>query len=139
MDTEAAIRHGTMRATVLLLVAAALAIGFGVAGVGASLPIVVGLLVLTAVLFAARPDEDRFGSVAGVDLGGIVQSLWLAPLVTALPLLVRLSATPGEVQAIGGLLGLTGMANYFLRPVYLLGYDLAAAVRERIGRANGRR
>lgn len=128
-----------MRATVLLLVAAALAIGFGVAGVGASLPIVVGLLVLTAVLFAARPDEDRFGSVAGVDLGGIVQSLWLAPLVTALPLLVRLSATPGEVQAIGGLLGLTGMANYFLRPVYLLGYDLAAAVRERIGRANGRR
>ena len=139
MDTEAAIRHGTMRATVLLLVAAALAIGFGVAGVGASLPIVVGLLVLTAVLFAARPDEDRFGSVAGVDLGGIVQSLWLASLVTALPLLVRLSATPGEVQAIGGLLGLTGMANYFLRPVYLLGYDLAAAVRERIGRANGRR
>jgi hypothetical protein len=138
MDTEAAIRHGTMRVTVLLLVAAALAIGFGVAGVGASLPIVVGLLVLTAVLYAGRPDDGRFGSVAGVDAGGVVQSLWVAPLVTSLSLLVRLSATPGEMQAIGGLLGLAGMANYFLRPVYLLGYDLAAAVRERIGRANGR-
>ncbi|NLV12952.1 hypothetical protein [Haloarcula argentinensis] len=138
MDTEAAIRHGTMQVTVLLLVAAALAIGFGVAGVGASLPIVVGLLVLAAVLFVARPDEDRFGPVAGVDMDGIVQSLWLAPLITALPLLVRLSATPGEMQAIGGLLGLVGMVNYFLRPVYLLGYDLVTAVRESVGRANGR-
>lgn len=138
MDTEAAIRHGTMQVTVLLLVAAALAIGLGVASVGASLPIVVGLLVLTAVLYAARPDEDRFGSVAGVDVDGIVQSLWVAPLVTALPLLVRLSATPGEVQAIGGLLGLAGMANYFLRPVYLLGYDFVSAMRESVGRANGR-
>ncbi|EMA09389.1 hypothetical protein SAMN05443574_10770 [Haloarcula vallismortis] len=138
MDTEAAIRHGTMQVTVLLLVAAALAIGLGVAGIGASLPIVVGLLALTAVLFAARPDEDRFGLVAGVDLGGVGRSLYLAPLATALALLVRLSATPGEVQAIGGLLGLAGMANYFLRPVYLLAYDLASAVRESLGRANGR-
>ena len=127
-----------MQVTVLLLVAAALAIGFGVAGVGASLPVVVGLLVLTAVLYAARPDADRFGPVAGVDVDGIVRSLWLAPLATVLPLLVRLSATPGEVQAIGGMLGLAGMANYFLRPVYLLGYDLVAALRESAGRANGR-
>ncbi|GCF13675.1 hypothetical protein Harman_16100 [Haloarcula mannanilytica] len=138
METEAAIRHGTMRVTALLLVAAALAIGLGVAGVGASLPIVVALLVLAAVLYAARPDGNRLGPVAGVDVGGIVQSLWLAPLITALPLLVRLSATPGEMQAIGGLLGLAGMANYFLRPVYLLGYDLVSAVSESAGRANGR-
>ncbi|MDS0220285.1 hypothetical protein NDI54_02855 [Haloarcula sp. S1AR25-5A] len=138
METEAAIRHGTMRVTALLLVAAALAIGLGVAGTGASLPIVVGLLVLAAVLYAARPNEDWFGPVAGVDVDGIVRSLWLAPLITALPLVVRLSATPGELQAIGGLLGLAGMANYFLRPVYLLGYDLVAAVRESAGRANGR-
>jgi hypothetical protein len=121
-----------------LLVAAALAIGFGVAGVGASLPVVAGLLALTVVLYVARPDEDRFGPAAGVDVDGIVQALWLAPLVTALALLVRLSATPGEMQAIGGLLGLAGMANYFLRPLYLLGYDLVSAVRENVGRANGR-
>lgn len=138
METEAAIRHGTMRVTALLLVAAALAIGLGVAGVGASLPIVLGLLALAAVLYAARPGENRFGPVAGVDVDGIVRSLWLAPLIAALPLLVRLSATPGEMQAIGGLLGLAGMANYFLRPVYLLGYDLVSAVRETAGRANGR-
>ncbi|MDT3434047.1 hypothetical protein [Haloarcula sp. 1CSR25-25] len=138
MDTEAAIRHGTIQVTVLLLVAAALAIGFGVAGVGASLPVVAGLLALTVVLYVARPDGDRFGSAGGVDVDGIVQALWLAPLVTALALVVRLSATPGEMQAIGGLLGLAGMANYFLRPLYLLGYDLVSAVRERGGRANGR-
>jgi hypothetical protein len=138
METEAAIRHGTMRVTALLLVAAALTIGLGVADISASLPIVVGLLVLAAVLYAARPDENRLDPVAGVDVGGIVQSLWLAPLIAALPLLVRLSATPGEIQAIGGLLGLAGMANYFLRPVYLLGYDLVSAVRETAGRVNGR-
>jgi len=138
MDTEAAIRHGTMRVTALLLVAAALAIGLGVAGIGASLPIVLGLLILTGVLYAARPDEDQLGPVAGVDVDGIAESLWLAPLIAALPLVVRLSATPGEMQAIGGMLGLAGMANYFLRPVYLLGYDLVSAVSESAGRANGR-
>ncbi|MFB6222637.1 MAG: hypothetical protein ABEH86_03060 [Haloarcula sp.] len=138
MDTEAAIRHGTMRVTALLLVAAALAIGFGVAGIGASLPLVVALLVLTAALYATSPDDDSLDPVAGVDVGGIIGSLWLAPLITALPLLVHLSATPGEMQAIGGLLGLVGMANYFLRPLYLLGYDLVSAVRDSTGRANGR-
>lgn len=138
MDTEAAIRHGTMRVTALLLVAAALAIGLGVGGVGASLPVVVGFLALSGGLYALRPDPDRFGPVAGIHVGDILHSLWLAPLLVAAVLVVRLSATPGEVQAIGGLLGLAGMANYFLRPVYLLGYDLVSAVSGGAGRANGR-
>lgn len=139
MDTEAAIRHGTMRVTALLLVAAALAIGLGVSGVGASLPLVVGFLALAGGLYAIGPDPGRFDPVAGIHVGDILNSLWLAPLVVAAVLLVRLSATPGEVQAIGGLLGLAGMANYFLRPVYLLGYDLVSALRDSsAGRANGR-
>ncbi|MBV0902457.1 hypothetical protein [Haloarcula salina] len=138
MDTEAAIRHGTMRVTALLLVAAALAIGLGVGGVGASLPVVAGFLALSGGLYALRPDPDRFGPVAGIHVGDILHSLWLAPLLVAAVLVVRLSATPGEVQAIGGLLGLAGMANYFLRPVYLLGYDLVSAVSGGAGRANGR-
>jgi len=128
-----------MRVTALLLVAAALAIGLGVAGVGASLPVVVGFLALAGGLYALRPEPDRFAPVAGIHVGDILNALWLAPLVVAAVLVVRLSATPGEMQAIGGLLGLAGMANYFLRPVYLLGYDLVSTVwGGNTGRANGR-
>jgi hypothetical protein len=52
---------------------------------------------------------------------------------------VEPSATPAEVQALGGLLGLVGMANYFLRPLYLFAYDLLETLRGGTRkRANGR-
>jgi hypothetical protein len=35
---------------------------------------------------------------------------------------VGFGASPGEVQALGGLLGLVAMANYFFRPVYYAVY-----------------
>lgn len=139
METEAAIRYGTMQATALLLIAGGLLIALGVAGVGASLPLVGGLVLLSIGLYLTRPDEGRIGRIAGVDVDAVLGALWLAVLVAAVPLLLEPSATPEEVQALGGLLGLAGMANYFLRPVYLVVYDVVSSLvggeRERV---NGR-
>ncbi len=139
METEAAIREGSIQVTVLLLVAAGILLALGVAGVGASLLLVGGLVVLAVGLFVARPAEPPVGRVAGVNVGHLLQSLWLAVVVAALPLVVEPSATPAEVQALGGLLGLAGMANYFLRPLYLFAYDLVETLRGGTRkRANGR-
>ncbi len=136
MDTEAAIRNGTMQVTILLLVAAALAIGFGVAGVGASLPIAVGLLVLTAVLYAVRPDEDRFGSVAGVDLDGVVRRCGSRRSLRLCRCSFACRPHPARCR-LRRAAWARGDGDYFLRPVYRWA-DLVSAVRESVGRANGR-
>ncbi|WP_276273156.1 hypothetical protein [Haloarcula litorea] len=124
METEQAIRSGSTQVTLLLLVSAGLLLALGLAGLAGSLALVALLGGLAAGLYLTRPDESRLGSVAGVDLDGLLASLWLAPAVAAVPVVLELGATPEEVQALGGLLGLTGMANYFLRPLYLIGYGL---------------
>ena len=45
-------------------------------------------------------------------------------LVAAVAVVLFPEATAGEVQALGGLIGLAGMGNYFLRPVYRLVYGV---------------
>ncbi|GGN99844.1 hypothetical protein [Haloarcula pellucida] len=139
METEMAIRSATMQVTILLLVAAGLLLALGVAGVPASLPLVVLLLALAGGLYLTRPDEGGVGFVVGIDVDSLLDSLWLAPAIAAAPLVLELGATPEEVQALGGLLGLAGMANYFLRPVYLLAYGLVRSLTGDSGRqVNGR-
>jgi hypothetical protein len=124
MVSPVAIRDGTLQVTLLLLVAGLLLVGLSLLGVGASLPLAGGFVVLAVGLFLTRP-ETTIGRVAGVDVDLILRWLWLALVIAAVPLVVRPTATPGEVQALGGLVGLAGMANYFLRPLYLLGYDIS--------------
>jgi hypothetical protein len=51
--------------------------------------------------------------------------LWAGPLVAAGVMLVGWGATPGELQSLGGVVGLVGMVNLLLRPVYH--YTIAAA------------
>ncbi|MDS0282826.1 hypothetical protein [Haloarcula onubensis] len=127
---ETAIRTGTMQVTVLCLVAAGSLLALGVAGVPASPALVVVLLALSAGLYFTRPDADA-GHVLGIDVGSLLSALWLAPALAALAVLVEPSASAEELQALGGLVGLAGMANYFLRPVYLLAYSLVEAVQQR--------
>ena len=40
------------------------------------------------------------------------------PAVATAVSLAFLGASPAELRALGGLVGLVGMTNYFLRPVY---------------------
>ncbi len=119
-----------MQVTALCLVAAGILLALGAAGVPASIPLLGLLLALSAGLYYTRPD-DSVGQVAGIDVGGILSTLWLAPVLAALPLVLESAASAEELQALGGLVGLAGMLNYFLRPVYLLAYSLLEAVQNR--------
>jgi len=122
---EQAIRRRTMQVTVVCLVAAGILLVLGVAGASASPVLVAALLAIAAGLYLTRPSTS-IGVVAGIDVDGLLSMLWVAPALAALPVLLELSATPEELQALGGLLGLAGMANYFLRPLYLLTYAAGA-------------
>jgi hypothetical protein len=126
---ERAIRTGTMQVTALCLVAAGMLLALGLAGTGASLALVGIFLALSAGLYLTR-STPGVGQIVGVDVDSLLASLWLAPVLAALPLVLEPAASPEELQALGGLLGLVGMVNYFLRPVYLLGYSLVEAVQQ---------
>ncbi|MBX0295668.1 hypothetical protein [Haloarcula nitratireducens] len=129
MKTEAAIRSGTMQVTMLLLVAGFMLLALGLAGAPSSIQLAIVLCGLGAALYVTRPGEGEVGYVAGIDVDSLLSALWLAPIIAAVPLVFEVGATGEEVQALGGMLGLIGMANYFLRPVYLLLYGLVRSVR----------
>jgi len=118
---EQAIRRRTMQVTVVCLVAAGVLLALGVARATASLVLAAALLAIAGGLYLTRPSPS-IGFVAGIDVDGVLSTLWVAPALAALPILLELGATPAELQALGGLVGLAGMANYFLRPLYLLVY-----------------
>jgi len=125
-----------MRVTVLCLVGAGILLGLGLAGATASVALAGVLLMLCGGLYFVDP--PAVGVVAGVDVDGVLEVLWLAPGLAALPLPLELGATPAELQALGGLLGLVGMANYFLRPIYLLSYAVGRKLRRLGGDPDGR-
>lgn len=110
----------TFRLTVVLLLASVLVITPGIAGVGGSLLLVGGSLLVAAGLYSVRDRLEQAPEVLRHDLGHYGAALWLSGVVAAVVFLLGLSATPGELLALGGLVGLLGMANYFLRPVYRL-------------------
>lgn len=126
-----------LQATAVLLFASATLIAPALAGLGTSLPLAVGLAVLAVVLFAVRERLAELGPVARVPVGGYLVVAWVAPLVGAAAVVLLPGATPGELQALGGLLGLLGMANYFLRPVYALVLGAVRAVDRRVGGTRG--
>lgn len=113
------LRDWTHQVTIVLLVTSVVLIGPGLAGVGSSLLLVAALLALAAVLVAVRDQLGELPTAVGYDLGRYGKNLWLGPLLGAAVALFWLDATPEELQALGGAAGLVGMANYFLRPLYL--------------------
>lgn len=126
-----------MQVTALCLVAAGILLALGTVGVPASLPLLGLLLALSAGLYYTRPDAS-VGRVVGIDVGGILSTLWLAPALSAFAVAFEPAASPAELQALGGLIGLAGMLNYFLRPVYLLAYSLVETL-QRWGRKSAER
>ena len=128
---ETAIRRGTTRVTVVCLVAAGIVLALGLVGARATPFIIVACVLLACGLSLTRPDTE-LGVVLDVDIDGLLETLWLAPAVAAVPLVFELGATAAEMQALGGLLGLAGMVNYFLRPLYLVVYSVVAALNRQL-------
>jgi hypothetical protein len=108
----------TMRVTAVLVAASVLLVGLGTARLGGTPVLAVVLLGVAAGLFAVRDGLAELPVVVGHDLGFYGEAAWLAPVAAAGATLLATGATAAELQAVGGLVGLTGMVNYFLRPVY---------------------
>ncbi|MFT4946061.1 MAG: hypothetical protein ACI8TL_000292 [Natronomonas sp.] len=113
-------RLRTSRATYILLVASFLLIGPALAGFGPTIPLVAGLTALAVGLWTVRERFLALPTILGCDLGWYARDSWLAAAVSVPVVLVGLGGAPAELQALGGLVGLLGMVNYFLRPLYLL-------------------
>ncbi|PSP65690.1 hypothetical protein BRC79_08450 [Halobacteriales archaeon QH_8_67_27] len=112
-----------MRATAILLTAGLSLVAVGTAGVAASLPLVLASVVLAGVTRVVT-DAVEVPATDGVTVRTVATDLWIGPALAAVVLVLWLDATPGEVQALGGMVGLVGMLNYFLRPFYHLIYEL---------------
>lgn len=104
--------------TAVLLVASVALIGPGLAGLGGSLPLAFALLAAAVLLFLVREQLESMGQVGWIQLGVLCRVAWIGPAIPGVLLLGAGGASPGELQALGGLCGLLGMLNYFLRPVY---------------------
>ena len=76
-------------------------------------------VAVSAGCAAVRERLAALPTAVGYQLGEYAQDLWLAGGLAALVAIVGPAATPEELGALGGVLGLVGMVNYFLRPVYL--------------------
>lgn len=114
-------REWTLRVTIVLLATSVVLIGPGVAGIGSSLPFLGALVVLTAVCGVLRSRLAELPRVVGHNLGTYGQDLWLGPLVGLVVVgAIAPSASAAELQALGGIAGLVGMVNYFIRPLYFV-------------------
>lgn len=109
----------SLRLTTVCLAASALLILPAFAGVGPSLPFAAVLVAVAAGSAAVRERLAALPTVVGYDLGRYAQDLWLAGGLAALVVVAGPATTPGELGALGGVVGLVGMTNYFVRPIYL--------------------
>jgi hypothetical protein len=107
-----------MQLTTVCLIGGGLLLVLGLADVSGSVFIGGLFIVLSVGLYATRPSAS-VGPIVGVDIDSILNIVWIAPTVAAIPLFLEPGATPAEMQALGGIVGLVGMTNYFLRPIYI--------------------
>lgn len=117
--------RAVLQVTATLLGTGFLLVGLGAAGVASGLALVVAGAAATAGLYALveRLPPGRLGPVDSyLDRTVPVAITTLATVIAA----VWAGASPGELQTLGGVVGLLGMANYFLRPVYHLLADVVA-------------
>jgi hypothetical protein len=108
-----------LRFTVVCLATSATLIAPGVAGLAPSLPLAGALFALGAACAAVRDDLSSLPTAVGYDLGRYGQDLWLAGVLGGLVVLLGPGESAVELLTLGGLVGLVGMANYFLRPIFV--------------------
>lgn len=112
-------RRRSRRFTWVLLFASATLILPALLGASATAPLAAILGSLAGALWLLREQLATLPTVVGYDLGLYGRDCWIGAVVGSAVTLAFLGASPGELQALGGLTGLVGLVNYFLRPLYL--------------------
>lgn len=112
--------------TSVSLVAAALLLAPGFAGLSPSASLAGGVFVLALVAFVFRDQLVPYFDYPWLEPH--VDSAWVGPLVAAFLLVSFRGATPGELQTVGAVVGLIGMFNYLLRPIYFVITDVAVRI-----------
>lgn len=112
------IRQGTAAG----FVGGLLLIGFGLVGQVASLPLALLLVVVGVVGLALR--HHLYGLVNSDTLEAYLTAAPAAPLIAGTIMGFFNGATPGELQTLGGIVGLLALLNHLLRPLYGLVYHL---------------
>ena len=112
-------RRRSRRFTWVLLFASATLIFPALLESGATLPLAAVLASLAGALWLLREQLATLPTVVGYDLGLYGRDCWIGAAVGSAVTLAFLGASADELQALGGLTGLVGMVNYFLRPLYL--------------------
>lgn len=109
----------SLRITFVLIVVSVALIVPALLGFGATTYVAAGLVLLSGGLWLVRDHLGKLPIVMGYDLGWYARDCWIGALIGAAIVLPFLGASAGELQALGGLSGLLGMVNYFIRPLYL--------------------
>lgn len=119
-------RRSIRQLTTVALLASAILVGIGFAGYTPSLPFAAVTAVLAGLGLAAR---ERLLAGAPYEAVAVhAETLWIGPALATGVLLIYGDLTAGELQTVGALIGLAGMVNYLLRPVYTVLGSLAARV-----------
>ncbi|QSG08165.1 hypothetical protein [Halapricum desulfuricans] len=111
------IERVTGATTAIALVAAAVLLAPAFAGFGASLALAVVAVGLTVLAFLAREAIRTLAPVPWLQLH--FETVWVGAAVAALVLVAFAGVTPAELQTLGAVVGLLGLFNYLLRPIYL--------------------
>jgi hypothetical protein len=118
-------RERALTLTFVFLTASVALIGPSLLGLRPSGPVLAVLLAAGGLLAALRPALAALPTVMGYGVGSHARELWLGPVVgVVMVVLMAPGGSAGELQTVGGVAGLLGMFNYFLRPLYLYAYDL---------------
>lgn len=106
------------QATGVGFTAGILLIAFGLAGLEATLGLATGVLVVGVAGIAVR--RTLRGTIDHPAFAAYLASVPLAPLLAGAVVVAFLGASPGELQTLGGVLGLLAILNHMFRPVYAL-------------------
>lgn len=112
-------RRWTQHVTTVLLIASVTLIVPALVGFGATIPVALAIALVSAALWTVRDQLAELPTVVGYNLGRHARDSWVGPALGAAIVIVALGSPPPELQAFGGIAGLLGMLNYFLRPLYL--------------------
>ncbi|QSG15936.1 hypothetical protein [Halapricum desulfuricans] len=110
------IERATGVLTSIALVAAAALLAPAFAGVAPSAALAAVALGVTVLAFVVREEVRALAPAPW--LGLYFEAVWAGVAVATLVLVAFLDATAAELQTLGAVVGLIGLFNYLLRPVY---------------------